>query len=154
MNKKEFNQKKTAGNGKGKFDNFKKKQFKKDLKHHSKEKKNEENESVVKEKKQEDVSFKKKRYTKEQFESLKEKYVNKFASMCNKTFDLSKMEVIETGVINLKSDFKCLPNALGKIPPMLRKGQNVLYSLCKSRNDIKSFMVFRSNDGRVAVTRI
>lgn len=120
----------------------------------AKERENENKEEDVRlnEKKQEEVSFKKKRYTKEEFEAAKKKYTKKYADY--KTQDgvnLFDYEEKNSGITTVKMPLECLPDSLGKIPPMLKVGQNVTFKVYKSRYSDNIAVLMQSMDGRKAL---
>lgn len=113
---------------------------------------NKEEDVRLNERKQEEVSFKKKRYTKEEFEAAKKKYIKKYADY--KTQDginLSDYEERNSGITTVKMPLECLPDSLGKIPPMLKVGQNVTFKAYKSRYSDSIAVLMQSMDGRKAL---
>lgn len=104
------------------------------------------------ERKQEEVSFKKKRYTKEEFEAAKKKYIKKYADYKTRdSVNLSDYEEIYSGITTVKMPLECLPDSLGKIPQMLKVGQNVTFKAYKSRYSDNIAVLMQSMDGRKAL---
>ena len=104
------------------------------------------------ERKQEEVSFKKKRYTKEEFETAKKKYIKKYADYKTRdSVNLSDYEERNSGITTVKMPLECLPDSLGKIPQMLKVGQNVTFKVYKSRYSDNIAVLMQSMDGRKAL---
>lgn len=117
-----------------------------------KENKNKEEDARPNGRKQEEVSFKKKRYTKEELEAAKKKYAKKYADYkAQDGINLSDYEEKNSGITTVKMALECLPDSLGKIPPMLKVGQNVTFKVYKSRYSDNIAVLMQSMDGRKAL---
>lgn len=157
MEKKTFDQKKTFkgpkpfGHGKTGM-----KKFGKLGQQEKRDKKREDNDADIreKEKKQEEVSFKKKRYSKEEFEAVRNKYVKKYKDYTEDNgINLSDYEERNSGVTTVKFNLDCLPDQMGKIPAMMKVGQNVTFKVYKSRYSDNVAVLLQSMDGRKALLK-